>query len=216
MAKLVSPSILAADFNKLGEEIEIVNNSEADWIHFDVMDGVFVPNISFGFPILTHVKKIAKKPLDVHLMIREPDRYLIQFKDVGADILTVHTEACIHLHRTVQVIKKLGMKAGVALNPHTPINVLESIITDLDMVLIMAVNPGFGGQTFIPESLNRVERLCNLIEKKNCNTIVQLDGGVSLSNAKEIVDAGVDCLVSGSAIFGADDKYAAIKMFKEV
>lgn len=215
MAKLVSPSILAANFNRLGEEIDVVNSSVADWIHFDVMDGVFVPNISFGFPILTHVKKIAKKPLDVHLMIKDPDKYLLQFKDAGADILTVHVESCIHLHRTIQVIKKLGMKAGVALNPHTPINVLDSILPDLDMVLIMSVNPGFGGQTFIAESLNRVKSLRNLIEQKNCNTIIQLDGGVSLLNAREIVESGVDCLVSGSAIFDADDKYAAIKALKE-
>lgn len=216
MAHLISPSLLSADFGNLQRDIEMVNNSEADWFHLDIMDGMFVPNISFGFPVIKTVKKHAAKPLDVHLMIVDPDRYIEDFQKAGADILTVHFEACHHLHRTVQNIKSKGMKAGVSLNPHTPVHLLQDIIADLDLVLIMSVNPGFGGQKFIPNALNKVKELKKLILDKNSGALIEVDGGVDDTNAKTLVDAGCDVLVAGSYIFGADDSIETIKNLKNI
>jgi len=205
MKRLIAPSILAADFNHLYDEISMVNESEADWIHFDVMDGVFVPNISFGLPVIEHVHKIARKPLDVHLMIVEPHKYFKDFKEAGAFNLTVHYEACNHLNRTVHKIKELGMKAGVCLNPHTSISLLDEIITDVDLVLIMSVNPGFGGQEFIESSYQRIKRLKELIISKNSNALIEVDGGVDTDNAGKLYEAGVDILVAGTTIFNSPD-----------
>jgi len=213
---LIAPSILAADFLNLGNEIEMLNLSQADYIHVDVMDGMFVPNISFGMPVIKAIHKIAKKPLDVHLMIEKPDRYLEEFKKVGADILTVHYEACPHLNRTLQAIKTLGMKAGVSLNPHTPINVLDDIIHDIDLVLLMTVNPGFGGQKFIEHSYEKVIKLKKLITNTECNTLVEVDGGVTLDNHKRLYDAGVDVLVAGSTVFASENPTKTIEMLKSV
>lgn len=215
MAQLVSPSILSADFLNLQKDIEMLNESQADWFHIDVMDGVFVPNITFGFPIIKQIRKIATKPLDVHLMIVNPERYLKSFMDAGADVLTVHIEACPHLHRTIQEIKDLGMKAGVAVNPHTSIVQLEEILDFADMILLMSVNPGFGGQKFIASTIEKVERLKKMILEKNAETIIQLDGGVDIHNASDIVAAGVDCLVAGSAVFNADSPLIAIEQLKK-
>lgn len=198
---IIAPSMLACDFGNLNREIEMVNKSEAKWFHIDVMDGVFVPNISFGTPIMNILKKNAKKTLDVHLMIVNPDNYLENFAELGADILTVHFEACTHLHRTVQRIKDLKMKAGVALNPHTPISSLKSIIKDLDLVCIMSVNPGFGGQSFIEETYDKVKELKSLIENKNSKAIIEIDGGVNSQNAKKLIDCGANALVAGSFVF---------------
>lgn len=214
---LIAPSILAADFGNLARDIEMLNTSQADWIHVDVMDGLFVPNISFGMPVIKAVKKIAKKPLDVHLMIENPDRYLEAFKEAGADILTVHYEACPHLHRTLQAIKALGMKAGVSLNPHTPINVLDDIIHDIDMVLIMTVNPGFGGQKFIEHSYTKISKLKALIVKTGATTLIEVDGGVTLENCKELVEVGTDILVAGNTVFASAkpaDTIIALKKLK--
>jgi len=208
---IISPSLLSADFANLQADIEFVNNSKADWFHLDIMDGVFVPNISFGFPIIKTVKKHAKKPLDVHLMIVEPDKYIQEFKNAGADWLTVHIEACTHAHRTIQAIKAAGMKAGISLNPHTPINMVENIITDVDMVLIMSVNPGFGGQSFIPQSIQKIEQLKALIKKTGSKALIQVDGGVGTHNAKELTQAGADVLVAGNAVFNADDRYKTVE-----
>tara|TARA_Y100000994_G_C15642443_1_gene421887 strand:- start:517 stop:1170 length:654 start_codon:yes stop_codon:yes gene_type:complete len=203
--KLIAPSMLASDFGKLKEEILMVNNSKADWFHIDVMDGVFVPNISFGTPILNVLKKCAKKPLDVHLMIVNPDNYLEKFAELGSSVLTVHAEACTHLHRTVQKIKSLKMKAGVAINPHTPVSSLESIIDEIDLVCVMSVNPGFGGQSFIENTYQKVDDLKSLINKKNSKALIEIDGGVTSENAKKLVEKGADVLVAGSFVFKSDN-----------
>ncbi len=216
MNRIISPSILAADFNNLGKEILMINQSEADWIHFDVMDGVFVPNISFGLPVIQHVKKIATKPLDVHLMIINPDPFILPFRDSGADILTVHYEVCKHLDRTISAIKKEGMKAGVCLNPHTPVHVLEDIIREVDLVLLMSVNPGFGGQKFIQNTIRKVELLRKLINDKHSNALIEIDGGVNLENGKLLFTAGADVLVAGSSIFDAQNPSEQIHHFKTI
>ena len=213
-SKLIAPSVLAADFANLQRDIEMINTSDADWFHIDIMDGVFVPNISFGMPVLKAIAKHAKKTIDVHLMIVNPDQYIQTFADLGSDILTVHFEACTHLHRTLQAIKAAGMKAGVALNPHTNINVLEDTINDIDMVCIMSVNPGFGGQSFIENTYNKVEQLKALIIKKGASTLIEIDGGVTNKNAKQLVNAGADVLVAGSYVFGATNPTETVKELK--
>ncbi|UGS21562.1 ribulose-phosphate 3-epimerase [Flavobacterium cyclinae] len=213
---LIAPSVLAADFANLQRDIEMINVSEADWFHIDIMDGVFVPNISFGMPVLDAINKHAKKTIDVHLMIVDPDRYIATFKKLGADVLTVHYEACTHLHRTLQAIKAEGMKAGVALNPHTNVDLLEDVIQDIDLVCIMSVNPGFGGQSFIENTYSKVEKLKALINRKNAATIIEIDGGVTNKNAKKLADAGADILVAGSYVFGAQDPIATIADLKNI
>jgi ribulose-phosphate 3-epimerase len=215
MSHLISTSILNADFSRLGEEIAMINKSESDWFHLDIMDGVFVPNISFGFPIIEQVKKYAQKPLDIHLMIANPDNYIERFKAAGADILTVHIEACPHLSRTIQQIKNCGMKAGVSLNPHTPVNLLEEILENIDLVLIMTVNPGFGGQKFIPQSYNKVRKLKQMIANRNLSTRIEVDGGIDLPIARKLIDAGVDVLVVGSSIFKAENPLEMITKLKK-
>jgi len=216
MSHLVSPSMLSADFTNLQHDIELINKSEADWFHLDVMDGVFVPNISFGIPVISAIKKYAQKPLDVHLMIVQPERYISDFRKAGADILTVHYEAVTHLHRTIHAIKDEGMKAGVVLNPHTNVMLLEDIISDVDLVLLMSVNPGFGGQKFIENTYSKISRLKELVIKKGSSALIEIDGGVTTGNAKKLVDAGTDVLVAGSSVFRSEDISAAIHALKTV
>jgi ribulose-phosphate 3-epimerase len=216
MNHLVSPSLLAADFGNLEDDVMMINRSDADWLHLDIMDGVFVPNISFGFPVIKAVKKVATKPLDVHLMIIEPDRYLSQFADAGANILTVQYEACVHLHRTVTEIRNLGMKAGVAINPHTPVSLLKNILPSIDMVLIMTVNPGFGGQIFIKESYNKIAELRKMIDAGRYSIMIEVDGGVDNANAYNLVEAGVNVLVAGNSIFSSKDPVRTISRLKQL
>jgi len=211
---IVSPSLLASDFANLQREVEMINQTEADWFHVDVMDGNFVPNISFGIPSVKAVAKHAKKPLDVHLMIENPDKYISAFKDAGADYLTVHYEACTHLHRTIQAIRAAGMKPGVALNPHTPVSVLEEVIQDLDLVLIMSVNPGFGGQKFIETAVDKTRKLKALITEKSANTLIEIDGGVNTDTGARLVEAGADALVAGSFVFKSESPAATISDLK--
>lgn len=216
MAHLVSPSLLSVDFLELGKGIEMLNQSKADWLHLDVMDGLFVPNISFGQPVIKQIKKVAKKPLDVHLMIEKPERYFDDFKACGADILSVHYEACTHLHRNLGRIRELGMHSGVVLNPHTPIALLEDIIDMCDVVMLMSVNPGFGGQKFIENIYDKTSRLKDLIERKNANCLIEIDGGVTVENHKRLVECGADVLVAGSAVFASDNPMETIGILKEV
>jgi ribulose-phosphate 3-epimerase len=216
MELLISPSVLSCDFANIQRDVEMINNSTADWFHVDVMDGVFVPNISFGFPVIAAIKKHAKKPLDVHLMIEDADKYIEEFKKAGADILTVHFEASRHLHRTIQAIKAAGMKAGVALNPHTPVDVLADVIEDLDLVLIMSVNPGFGGQKFIKNAILKVEQTKNLIHRRGSRALVEVDGGVNLETGLELVKAGADVLVAGSFVFNSENPTATIEALKNL
>ena len=214
MSVIIAPSILAADFGNLQRDCEMVNNSKADWFHLDIMDGVFVPNISYGMPIINKINEVATKTLDVHLMIVNPDRYIETFKNVGADILTVHYEACTHLHKTIQSIKSNGMKAGVALNPHTSAHLLEDVLNDLDLILVMSVNPGFGGQSFIENTYEKVRTLKMLREKSRSDFIIEIDGGVNATNAPKLIEAGADALVAGSFIFKSDNPTKTIENLK--
>jgi len=216
MDHLVSPSILAADFGNLEKDIQLINNSEADWIHCDIMDGLFVPNISFGFPVIEYVKKIAGRPLDVHLMIVDPDRYLERWQETGANILTVQYEACNHLHRTASEIRRLGMKAGVAVNPHIPVLLLKNILPYIDMVLIMTVNPGFGGQTFIMECYNKIAELRKMIDEGGYDVLIEVDGGIDTGNARKLIDTGVNVLVAGNSVFSSKDPVETIRKLKNL
>jgi len=215
MSHLVAPSLLAADFSNLAAEVEMVNDSMADWLHLDIMDGLFVPNISFGFPVVEAVRDLSSKPLDVHLMIVDPDRYLERFRDAGASNLTVHYEACHNLHRTVSEIRRLGMKAGVCVNPHTPVMLLQDILPYIDMVLIMTVNPGYGGQTFIPGSINKIGELRSMIDLEGYDVLIEVDGGIDLHNAPVLLHAGVDVLVAGNTVFSSSDPVEIIRRLKE-
>ena len=213
---IVAPSLLSANFLQLQKDCDMLNESQADWFHLDVMDGRFVPNLSFGLPVIEQICKATEKVCDVHLMILEPEKYTEAFAKAGADMLTVHYEACTHLHRNIQLIKSFNMKAGVALNPHTPVHVLEDILQDIDMVLIMSVNPGFGGQQFIPQTYEKIRKLRSMIVERGLNTHIEIDGGVSMDNARQIVEAGADVLVAGNAVFKASDQKAMIAALKSV
>ena len=213
---LIAPSVLAADFGNLQRDLEMINNSEADWFHIDIMDGVFVPNISYGMPVLETIQKHAKKTIDVHLMIIDPDRYIKTFASLGANVLSVHYEACNHLHRTLQAIKSEGMKAGVAINPHTSVTLLEDLINDIDVVCVMSVNPGFGGQSFIEATYKKVKQLKEIITRNNASTLIEVDGGVTNKNAKELAEAGADVLVAGSYVFKAENQIETIADLKKI
>ncbi len=216
MSIIIAPSMLSADFGRLDQEVEMINRSEADWFHLDIMDGLFVPNISYGFPVIDAIAKKAQKPLDAHLMIVDPDRYLEKFAELGVNYLSVHYEACIHLHRSIQKIKSLGMKAGVALNPHTPVENLVDILPDADFILLMSVNPGYGGQSFIDNTLIKIEKLKRMIQERSLDTLIEVDGGVSISNATLLTQKGTDILVAGNSIFSAADPLRAISELKRV
>lgn len=215
MSVLIAPSILSADFGNLQRDIRMINESRADWFHVDVMDGVFVPNISFGFPVMNALKRYARKPLDVHLMIVEPDKYLAAFADAGASIISVHIEACTHLHRTVQTMRQLGVLAGVAINPHTPVSHLSEVIASLDVVVLMSVNPGFGGQRFIKNTYSKIDELKNLIVQKGSSAKIEIDGGVDLKNARELIAAGADILVAGNTVFSSTAPEEVISLLKD-
>lgn len=213
---IIAPSMLSADFLKLGAEIEMINNSEADWFHLDVMDGQFVPNISYGMPIIAQMKKVAKKTFDVHLMIENPERYLEDFKKAGADYLTVHYETGYHLHRTLTSIRALGMKAGLSINPHTPVEMVQDIIHEIDLLLVMSINPGFGGQKFLPLTYDKIRKAKEIITNAGANTLIEIDGGVTLENAASIIEAGADVLVAGNTVFSSPDPQDTIKRLKQV
>lgn len=216
MKTLIAPSLLSANFLRLEDDIQMVNDSRADLFHIDVMDGKFVPNITFGFEIIRQIKKIAKKPLDVHLMIEDPDRHIEEFHNAGADYLSVHYETCPHLNRSIHFIKELGMKAGVVLNPHNPVEILSDIIKDVDFVLLMSVNPGYGGQKFIDQTFNRIQKLSNIISANNSKAKIEVDGGIDINNAKKLIDVGANILVAGSKIFGADNPKSVIDQLKSI
>lgn len=215
MPVLIAPSVLSADFGNLQRDIRMLNASKADWLHVDVMDGMFVPNISFGFPVIKSIRKDARKPLDVHLMIVDPDRYLSAFADAGAAVISVHVEACTHLHRTIQSLRQLGVLAGVAINPHTPVSALSEVIMNIDVVLLMSVNPGFGGQKFIANTYNKIRETKQLIQQKNSSAKIEIDGGVDFANAAQLIEAGADILVAGNTVFSSPDPSAAITQLKD-